>query len=150
MSLYLSGRGNQSSDEIYVRRAFNVYGDNISPREGGVYEIEYSSVTVPEISGECVKWINKMNEYCNAVGARLVIVGYSIMVGTDTPDKECYVIFQEELRDKMNCEIISEYKAYFGAKECFYDGCLHMTNEGADLRTKQRIRDIKKMAELPD
>lgn len=150
MSLYLSGRGNQSSDEIYARSAFNVYGDNISHREGGINEIEDSSVTVPEISVECVKRINELNEYCNAVGARLVIAGYPIMIGTDTPDKDCYAIFQDELRDKMNCEIISDYKDYFWTKEYFYDGCLHMTNEGADLRTRQLIRDIKKMAELPD
>ncbi|MCI8966540.1 MAG: hypothetical protein HFH75_02985 [Lachnospiraceae bacterium] len=145
MSLYLSGRGNQSSDEVYARKAFNVYGDNVSHRESGRYEIEDSSVTVPEINDECVKRINKLGEYCDTVGAKLVIAGYPIMVGEDTPNKDCYTLFQNELRDKMNCEIISDYEDYFFAKEYFYDGCLHMTNEGADLRTSQLIRDIEKM-----
>lgn len=142
ISLYLSGRGNQSSNEIYARKAFNVYGDNVSQREAGQYEIDSSAVKVPEISEECVERINGLTDYCNAAGAKLVIAGYPILAGDDTPDKESYEMFQNELEAKMKCDIISDYTDYFFTVDYFFDGPLHMTNEGARLRTKQLIQDI--------
>lgn len=144
MSLYLSGRGNQSADEIYARKAFNVYGDNISDRLPYQYEIEVSD-SVPEISDECVERINELNEYCNAVGAKLVIAGYPIMVEEGTLNKEAYITFKNELETKVECDIISDYTDYFYTVDYFFDGNLHMTNEGATIRTKQLIKDIENM-----
>lgn len=144
-SLYLSGRGNQSSDEFYGRDAFNEWGDNISRREPNQYNIVEEAVQVSQISDECVKRINEMNAYCNAVGAKLVIAGYPIMIGETTPDEEEYIEFQMELEERMDCDIISDFTDYFFAKDCFFDGYLHMTNEGARLRTLQLIDDLIKM-----
>lgn len=145
LSLYWSGRGNQNSDEIYARKAFNIYGDNISHREAGQYEIDDSTVGMPEISDECVNRVNALNDYCNAVGAKLVIAGYPIMTGELTPGEEEYEAFQNELRERMECEIISDYTDYFYPKDYFFDSCQHMTNEGAIVRTKQLIEDISKI-----
>lgn len=142
LSLYWSGRGNHSSDEIYARKAFNIYGDNISYRESGQYEIEEG--TVPKISNECVKRINKLNTYCNMTGAKLVIAGYPIMIGKSVNDREEYVAFQKELEKRMECEVISDYTDYFYTVDYFYDGCYHMTNEGAAIRTAQLINDIER------
>lgn len=144
-SLYLSGRGNQSSDEFYDRDAFNEWGDNISRREPNQYNIVEEAVQVSKISDECVKRINEMNAYCNAVGAKLVIAGYPIMIGEYTPDKKEYMAFQRELEERMDCDIISDFTDYFFAKNYFFDGYLHMTNEGARLRTLQLIDDLVKM-----
>ena len=43
--------------------------------------------------------------------------------------------------------MISDYTDYFYTIDLFYDNCLHMTNEGAETRTKQLIKDIKKWME---
>lgn len=142
VSLYLSGRGNQNTNEFYARRAFNEWGDNISQRNGYRLEIEEDSVFVPEISDECVERINEMDEYCDSLGAKLVIAGYPILVGDTTPAKEDYIAFQNELETKMECDIISDFTDYFYTVDYFFDGCLHMTNEGATLRTQQLIHDI--------
>lgn len=142
ISLYLSGRGNQNTNEIYAREAFNKWGDNIGLREAYQYEIDEDTVSVPKISDECAKRINELNDYCESIGAKLVIAGYPILVGENTPDKEEYTAFQDELEAKIKCKVISDYTDYFFTVDYFFDGCLHMTNEGAVLRTKQLIRDI--------
>ena len=66
------------------------------------------------------------------------------MAGDDTPDKRSYEAFQNELETKMKCDIISDYTDYFFSVDYFFDGLLHMTNEGAVLRTKQLIQDIQR------
>lgn len=42
---------------------------------------------------------------------------------------------------------LPDYTDYFYTIDLFYDNCLHMTNEGAEIRTKQLIKDIKKWME---
>lgn len=42
---------------------------------------------------------------------------------------------------------LPDYTDYFYTIDLFCDNCLHMTNEGAEIRTKQLIKDIKKWME---
>lgn len=144
ISLYLSGRGNSNSDVVYAREAFNEYGDNVAQRSQMITSITESDIVVPGISEECVERLNEMYEYCKARGAHMVIAGYPILSNEARPNEQDFVAFQEELEEKMECDVISDYMDYFFPIEYFYDGRLHMTNEGAKYRTAQLIKDIQK------
>ena len=47
-------------------------------------------------------------------------------------------------QDQLDCEIISDYPDYFYPYEYFYNSTLHLTKEGAEVRTRQMIADIKR------
>ncbi|SDB69012.1 hypothetical protein SAMN02910263_04344 [Butyrivibrio sp. INlla16] len=48
-----------------------------------------------------------------------------------TPSKDDFDAFENELREKLDCEVISHYRDYFFSSDLFYDGPLHMNAEGA-------------------
>lgn len=43
----------------------------------------------------------------------------------------------------MDCPVISDYTEYCMSPELFYNTYLHLTNEGAAIRTEMLIKDIK-------
>lgn len=126
----------------YSRSSFNEYGDIVNRFEN-TYKFKSDSVRVPSISKKCVRRINKLNAYINKQGATLLIAGYPIGYGEYTPAAELYDEFENELRDAMDCDVISHYTDYFIPYDKFYDTKFHLTDEGVDIRTKQLISDIK-------
>jgi hypothetical protein len=141
--LWIRGEsGNTASDETcYSRSAFNKYGD-ISRRFDDTYEFTETSVVVPEINDTCINRINKLNEYIREQGATLLIAGYPIGYGEYTPDASEYDSFEKELREKVDCDVISHYTDYFIPYEFFYNTNLHLSEEGAEIRTKLLIEDL--------
>lgn len=144
LSLYFSGRGNLQEDVHYAREAFNEYGDNVSERYPGTMEIDIKKVVVPTISDQCMERLNNITKECREKGAQMLIAGYPILVGETGANKQAYIDFQGELEQRLECQVISDYTDYFYTTDLFYDDCLHMTNEGAEIRTRQLIKDIKK------
>lgn len=142
MSLYFSGRGNQIEDVEYTRSAFNTYGDNICIRNENKYIFKQGDIAVPEIDGKNVREINEFNKYCQEKEAALVIAGYPIADGEYTPSKELYKEFQKELVSKVECKVISDFTDYFYSYDYFYDTQLHLTTDGAKLRTEQLSDDL--------
>lgn len=51
--------------------------------------------------------------------------------------------YQGELEEGLECDVISYWKDYTYPKEYFYDTEYHLTSEGADVRTRQLISDLK-------
>ena len=47
------------------------------------------------------------------------------------------------LRLRLDCDVILHYTDYCIPYEFFYDTKLHLSEEGADIRTKQMIADIR-------
>ncbi len=146
-SLWLSGRGNQSSDQYYSRNSFNEYGDNASMRKHTNLSLNENSLIFPQISKECVQRLNWMNEFCREKGATMVVAGYPIIECEYTKSVEEYAVFQEKLEEALECEIISDYEEYRFPLELFFDGPLHLTSEGAEVRTQQMIIDIQNYLE---
>lgn len=142
-SLYLRHVGNQNEDLVYSREAFNEYGDNVSVRKSTVKELDLSTVQVPQISNECVERLNSINEYCSEKGAYMVIAGYPILTGEGTPVPADYDVFYQSLQENLTAEVISDYKDYCFPEVYFYDAILHLTNQGAQARTRQLIQDLK-------
>ena len=130
----------------YSRSAFNQCGDDIFPRENGTFT--FTTQSVPEMNDTCINRLNKLNAYLAERGATMVVAGYPIGKGEFTPPEEEYVEFQQKLSDRLDCQVISDYRDYFFDYSYFYNTELHLTNDGARLRTEQLIKDLEKVVEL--
>lgn len=143
--LFLKHCGNQKSQDCYSRICFNKYGDNVFPRQynGELIPLYNRHSQIPEINDICIRRLNSLNEYCKLRGAYLVIGGYPIFKPkTEEIDIHALNEFQEELQSKLNCPIISNYMDYIYEDTLFYNTNLHLTNEGAAIRTEQLIKDL--------
>ena len=146
--LWASGRGNVDGGGSYSRTAFNEYGDVVCKPESGQMDVElYFSrkpVVVPEISEICSDRLNQLNEYVTEKGASLVVAGYPIAYGEYAEfTQDDFRDFQAKLDKALDCEIISDYTNYFYPYDYFYDTELHLTEQGAQIRTQQLISDLK-------
>ena len=126
---------------------FNIYGDVCKERPFLSENIYFTEgvVSIPYMSEDNKESFNNLNDYVESKGATLLIAGYPIGYAGDISDKQkkelrdCKEIFQEGL----NCQIISNYDEYLFSYEYFYDSSLHLGTEGAELRTKILINDLK-------
>ena len=146
LNLYSSGTGNQDPGGVYARSAFNEFGDVAVLREGNQYTFE-KEVGAPEIGDISIARINKLNEYLTERGASLVVASYPIGNGRLTTDAFEFINFQEQLTEKLDCPVISNYVDYMFNYRYFYDTNVHLTSEGAALRTAQLISDLKRWQE---
>ena len=131
-----------SEPECYARSSFNEYGDNVFPRGAG--EEAPACTRYPSVNDCCIKRINDFCRYCRKKGAVIVISGAPIVCGLPDFQAQYYKNFQSDLERKVDCPVISDFSDYFFGKEYFYGGAFHMTNEGAELRTKQLVIDLRK------
>lgn len=144
LPLYSSGTGNQDDHGMYSRSAFNVYGDNATLRIGSAFT-EIVPVKCPKVNDIASSRINELNGYLKERGASLVIAAYPIGNGYKTDDVLQFLRFQEELQNKLDCPVISNYIDYMYDYTYFYDAnYLHLNTEGANIRTRQLINDIKR------
>lgn len=139
--LFLSDTGNQPVEGVYSRYSFNEYGDVAYKRFENAYEFE--KVIPYDVGDATVEGINRLSCWLQERGAYLVVAGYPIGNGEYTAPKEEFVALQKELERKLVCPIISDFADYMFEYKYFYDTDLHLTSEGADIRTEQLIVDIK-------
>ena len=132
---------NAEAATCYSRSAFNQYGDDVFPRENGTFT--FTAQSVPKMNDTCIDRLNRLNTYLTEHGAIMVVAGYPIGKGEFTPPEEEYVQFQQELSNRLDCPVISDYRDYFFDYEYFYNTELHLTNDGARLRTEQLIEDLE-------
>ena len=136
----------QTAKSSYTRAAFNSCGDVVFKPEK--YRLETSTIfkpgklSVSTISDTCVDRLNVFNRYIMARGAVMLVAGYPIAYGEYTPPAEEYDAFQKELAEKLDCEIISDYRDYFIPYEYFYDTVLHLDGRGTEIRTSRLIKDL--------
>ncbi len=75
---------------------------------------------------------------------KVVLAAYPIYECSTTPSKEEFRALEDELRSKLNCDVISDYTQYFMDKELFWDSKYHLNEKGVPLRTALLISDIQK------
>ena len=143
IGMWADGTGNLDTDPIYSRTRYNEYGDNIYPRPASEPDLDLSEVGLPSISEEYVSRVNALNEYVSSKGATLLIAAYPIAWSEQAPPKEAYAGFERELRERLDCEVISDYTQYCLEPKYFFNTYLHLTDEGARLRTELLIQDIQ-------
>ncbi len=144
--LYATKTGNEDDGSIYSRHAFNEYGDIQRLRKGNEYTF-INPITVSDIDDSTVERLNKLNQYITDKGATLLIAAYPIANGRMTADASEFQNFQNELAEKLNCPVISNYVDYMFDYSYFYNTHLHLNTERAILRTDQLITDILKWKE---
>ena len=145
--LWKSESGNMYATHSYSRDAFNEYGDVVVRTPGGYAErstiFNQTSLSVPGINDTCINRLNRFNKYVLSKGADLAVAAYPVAYGEFTPSASEYETFQNELQNKLDFEVISDFTDYFIPYEYFYDTKYHLTDEGVDIRTEQLIKDIK-------
>lgn len=144
MILWLKGEGNLPRDDCYTRSAFNKYGDIGYERQKSVYTFTEGVISVPQINDICAKRLNEFNQFVTEHGAMLLIAGYPVGDGEYTPARSEFQEFQIQLENKLDAEVISDWDDYFFPYDYFYNTQLHLTDKGAEVRTEQLIRDLKK------
>lgn len=148
LDLFIGHNGNKIEDSCYQRSAYNEYGDNIWS-DTHYEESAFSEFipTPPAINAICMKNTNALIEFILNKGAVLLVAGYPICVGKDAPIEKLqkdFQNFQNELQSRLNCPVISNYEDYLLDYRYFYYTDAHTNTEGAVLRTKQLIQDLKK------
>jgi len=143
IDMWASQTGNAEETNAYRRSAFNERGDNFYPRPKTQGGIDFSKVTVNPVSEKAAVRINQLNTYLTKRGALLLVAGYPIAECETTPSREAYAAFEEDLKEKLDCPVISDYNEYRMASDYFYDSYLHMTDAGVTLRTNLFIQDLK-------
>ena len=145
--LWRTGTGNSEMTNSYRRSAFNEYGDNYYPRPASEENIDFSYVTISTISDTTVQRLNSLYDKLQAKGADMVIAAYPIALCEGVPDEAQYAAFEQELRDKLKAEVISDFNSYRYDVSYFYDTHLHLTDEGVAVRTGQLAADVEKYRE---
>ncbi len=143
LSLWLNGSGNAAWEGSYARDMFNEYGDNIYPRDESIYTFSKSDIHKISVSSVTTDRLNELNEYCIAQGATLVVAGFPIAEGEYMPSDESFAEAWAQLEASLDCAVISDYADYYIPYEYFYDSYLHLTTEGASIRTAQLIEDLQ-------
>ena len=139
---WINEDGNLSNGDDYARRSFNAYGDIGTIRRGSHFTFSAGDADCPQIDDATVKRINKLNLYLRDRGAVLVVAGYPIGKGEFTASEQEFVRFQDQLREQLDCEVISDFRNYMFDYSYFYNTSLHLNTEGAQLRTAQLISDL--------
>lgn len=146
LGMWFKGNGNEEQDPPYSRGAFNEYGDIVYKPDydtNSTLEEFSDGVFPPDINDTCINRINELNDYILNCGGTLLVAGYPIGQGQYTADPEEFQAFENELRDRLNCPVISTFTDYFIPYEYFYNSKMHLTDEGTVMRTDQLIEDLE-------
>lgn len=140
---WITRTGNKPRDGVYSIDSFNEYGDVVFPRPESVQGPIQQSAH-PSAVGETADLINEYAAWCAERGAVCVVAGYPILRGqVIPPPPPAYDQFDAELREKLDCEVISVSRDYFMDQSYFYDTYYHLTDEGVAIRTEQLIEDLR-------
>lgn len=126
----------------YSRAGFNAFGD-VCVRGKDSFVFTEGSVVVPQVGEETAARLNELNHYILSRGANLVVAGYPIGSGEFTPAEAEFDAFEAQLREALDCPVISRFADYFIPYSCFYDTVFHLNDEGVKLRTGQLIADLQ-------
>jgi len=145
MKLIKNNYSNQQSMEMWYNRDWvNKYGDVFFPKTESTVDFSSLSIWPPAVDPSRINHINRLNQYLNDRGAHLVVSSYPIANGENTAPVEEFIKFQNHLENLLDCDVISDWPDYMFDYSLFFDGPLHLTDVGADLRTKQLIKDLEK------
>ncbi len=142
INLWLTGRGNLKEETGYSRSYFNEYGDSEFERPEQI-QLFKDSDGLPALSDEFVEHFNNLCHELNERGVKVVVAAPPIYVCENTPSKEEYKAFEETLRSKLDCEVISDFTEYYMDKDYFWDSKFHLNEKGVPIRTELLINDIK-------
>lgn len=142
MSANHSSMKDIGAGEGYTRDIINEYGDVAVQREHKASS-EGRDIWAPITSAAEFDVLNEWNRYLEERGAKMVVSSFPVYYDNWPSDDAYMDTYQQDLVDGLDCDVISYWKDYAYPKEYFYDTEYHLTNEGAEVRTKQLIEDLK-------
>lgn len=126
----------------YLRSSFNKYGD-VAEKHYPSPQTFGGSPQIPSIDGGTIKRINKLSKYLADKRAVFLVAGFPIGYDKITEtDLKKFEDFTQTISEQLECPVISNYADYLFSADLFYDTTLHLTHEGAKLRTEQLAKDI--------
>ncbi|MBR0056240.1 MAG: hypothetical protein IJP66_02825, partial [Kiritimatiellae bacterium] len=130
-----------ATTSAYSRRAFNADGDNVFPREAR-YRRDEKIAPPPGPTPETAHRINALAARLRRRGASLVVAGIPVAEGPKTAPPEEFAAFTAKLQSVLDCPVISNFADYIMPRELFFDNCMHLTREGAAVRTRLLADDL--------
>lgn len=145
---WILGQGkHEVCDSCYHRYAFNKYGDvyfKPTKEEFNIDEFfKNNLVELPCFDDLFVDRINELCDYVKEKKAYLAIAAYPIAYGKYTKFKLNDIkAFEYRLRNRVRCQVISNFENYLLPYDFFYDTTLHLNEKGAEYRTNLLVEDI--------
>lgn len=146
INMWAKHKGNQVTSNVYNRLAFNEYGDSNVIRESNIMENGY----IENDGFNCSYLSEAMRNYWNDFNKNAMKKGGFVLMGVPPILKEDLKLSDYDL-DNLLCQleqelempIISDFENYIFPKEYFFDTNFHMTDAGAELRTRLLIEDMQ-------
>lgn len=145
LQLWVSGTGNMHSEVGLRRESLNDYGDiSETGKENviasGFYEADSFTTTA---DSRFIQFLNDYNEFVKSKGAVLVLAAPPIMGEPSINDVNQIELMEDELRERLDVPVITNFKDYYYPKEYFFDTNYHLNDNGRNIRTMQFIEDLK-------
>ena len=153
---YLDSKKNPvkpESNEIYQSKYFDEYGDFDYPRPENIMDVGFDLNTMIDLSPSVVgddfdAFADYLNDYIKDVERKgaTALFSYCPMNSaaiTSGTTEETKAALDQFLREKINCEFISDINDYVLDPYYFFDTNFHLNEKGVVVRTLRLARDVR-------
>lgn len=148
ISRFVTGKSKEIRD--YNRASFNQYGDISYHREKQKDREDVPTVRIDKdmISDNLIAQINCLVRFAEEKGAVVFFSFPAVEEDAILSDESEINDFVTYLHENVGAVFISDIHNYFLPSAMFYDTVYHLTSEGAEIRTRQLITDLKSATDL--
>ncbi len=141
--------GAPNPEGVYNSKNFNEYGDLEYTREENIMELYYDPNKEIVLDGsilddEFLDYLNDYIAFCKRKGAS-VYFSYcpmNMLAISDDIDEYAIADFEKELKNSLECDVISYIEDYIMLPEYFYDSNFHLNDAGSLWRTLRLCEDL--------
>lgn len=134
---------------VYSRAAFNQFGDIEYDRPENLRkpsEIEKGvTMDADEISDGVIDEMNELYEYAKERGAQVYLTYPSLDANAVLSGRKERKEFAKALKERLHFPIISNMNTYIMNTDLFYNSDYHLNDKGREIRTKNLIKDLRKV-----
>lgn len=142
---YIKGGNQIPSQPEYVRTNFDEYGDFSFYRKENVRKDIARNMVIQEaeIQDNVIAGINEFCEKARKKGAAVYLTFPALDEKCVASTLEDIEEFEKKIRESVDCPVISSCQTYLMDSRLFYDTNYHLNTEGAKIRTRLLISDIR-------
>ena len=130
--------------EVYSRKAFNSYGDNISHlNKKPPYKLRIKMVSMNQYYKK-IDELNKLFHFANKKNAKVYFFYPSYAQTAYEMNKITIVEYQFDIKRDLNIPVLNNPKDFVFNDSLFYDTVYHLNKEGRKIRTEEFINILKK------
>ena len=140
--------GKPHPDGVYDHDSFNEYGDIIFTRTAPVMEDWYDTEVLVDldpsiIDDDYLDYINDYIAYCKRQGATVYFSWPPMNALAVQQDLSGILAYATYVRERVDCQVISNITDYIMAPGYFYDTNYHVTDRGVIDHTARLIQDLQ-------